>query len=226
MVEEVYEVIEALEHGESGELKDELGDLLLQIAFHSQLAAEADRFDLNDVARNLTAKLVRRHPPVFGDQHCVDADRVEKRWEAIKQEEKPVQDSALDGVVAHLPVLMYAQKLQRRAAKTGFDWPDYRGALDKIHEELAELDVEIEAGATEKMEDELGDVLFSVVNLARFLKIDSENALRKSANKFAHRYRRVEALARAEQREVSDCGPDTLERYWNGAKSTDSQSKP
>ncbi|MGV6816693.1 MAG: nucleoside triphosphate pyrophosphohydrolase [Thiotrichales bacterium] len=218
LLEETYEVIEALEHGKSGELKDELGDLLLQIAFHAQLAAEQNRFDLNDVAKNLTAKLIRRHPHVFADQQCPDAESGTRNWEAIKQQEKPKPDSALDGIVVQLPALMYAQKLQRKAAKAGFDWPDYQGVLDKIREEIEELQVEIEADETENMEAELGDVLFSVVNLARHLGIDSENALRKSANKFSARFRSVEQQARNSHLALSDCDAEILNQYWNQAK--------
>lgn len=218
LLEETYEVIEALEQGKSGELKDELGDLLLQIAFHARLAAEQGRFDLNDVAENLTAKLIRRHPHVFAEQRPTNAESVARNWEAIKQQEKPPADSALDGVVAQLPALMYAQKLQRKAAKAGFDWPDYQGVLDKIREEIEELQVEIEADKTENMEAELGDVLFSVVNLARHLGIDSENALRKSANKFSTRFRSVEEQARNSRLALSDCDAKTLDQYWNQAK--------
>lgn len=218
LIEEAYEVIEALEHGEAGELKDELGDLLLQIIFHAQLADEAGRFNLDEIATNLNDKLIRRHPHVFSDQHCADAEAVEKNWDAIKKSEKAAQTSALDGVVKHLPATMYAQKLQRRAAKVGFDWPDHHGIVDKVHEELGELQTEIEDRKADRIEDELGDLLFTVVNLGRFLKIDCENALRKSANKFERRFRSVEAKAAADKRKVTDCDTELLDRYWREIK--------
>jgi ATP diphosphatase len=186
-IEEAYEVADAIERNDMADLKDELGDLLLQVVFHSCMAEEARLFDVDDVANAISDKMERRHPHIFGTA----AAGGHHLWEQVKAEERAAKGSksALDGVAVGLPSLMRAEKLQKRAARTGFDWPDVKGPRAKIVEELAELDAEQDPS---RQEEELGDLLFAVVNLARHLKIDPEEALRKANRKFELRFREIE----------------------------------
>lgn len=191
-LEEAYEVADAIERGDMEDLKDELGDLLLQVVFHSRMAEEAGHFALNDVAAAICDKMERRHPHIFGD----DATGGHHRWEEIKAAERAAKGgnaashSALDGVAAALPALLRAEKLQKRAARTGFDWPDASGARDKIVEEMAEID----AAPPEELAEEFGDLLFAVVNWARKRGVEPEAALRAANAKFERRFRAMEAL--------------------------------
>ncbi|MEN3971486.1 nucleoside triphosphate pyrophosphohydrolase [Sphingomicrobium sp. XHP0235] len=207
-IEEAYEVVDAIERDDMDELVDELGDLQLQVVFHAQMASERGDFTFDDVVDRICDKMERRHPHIFGD----DPEGGHHRWEEIKAAEragKPDQ-SALAGVARALPALERAQKLQKRAARTGFDWPDATGAREKIDEELLEL--ESAEGAAHR-EEELGDLLFAVVNLARFLSIDAEDALRKATAKFEKRFRTIEAHP-----DFSTTDLDGKEELWRAAK--------
>ncbi len=191
-IEEAYEVADAIARGDMPALQDELGDLLLQVVFHARMAEQAGHFILADVIASICAKMIRRHPHVFG---AVEADGAQMDWEAIKALEragKEDDDSALAGVALALPALLRAGKLQKRAARTGFDWPDTQGVVAKIHEEMAEVEQALSAA---EREEEIGDLLFAVVNLARHLKVDSETALRAANTKFEKRFRGMEAEA-------------------------------
>jgi nucleoside triphosphate diphosphatase len=223
-IEEAYEVAEAAETGDPAALKDELGDLLLQTVFHARMAEEADLFQFADVAAAISDKMIRRHPHVFGDVSVADAAAQTAAWEETKARERAADgaQSVLDGVGTALPALTRAEKLQKRAARIGFDWPDAAPVFDKIDEELGELRAEIDArGDTGRIEDELGDVLFAVVNLARHVKVDPEQALRQAARKFERRFRALEAAIKSSGRSPADLTLDELEAYWRRAKATE-----
>lgn len=222
-LEEAYEVAEAVRLNDAGELCDELGDLLFQVVFHARMAHERDWFDFADVVAAINSKLVRRHPHVFGDETVADARAQTEAWEQHKAGERAAKGatggSALDGVPLALPALARAQKIQRRAARTGFDWDAIEGVIAKLDEELAELKAALAAReAPERVQEELGDLMFSTVNLARWLDADAETLLRDASGKFEARFRQVEALAKQEQRELRDCSLQQLENYWQIAK--------
>ncbi|MGF7180025.1 nucleoside triphosphate pyrophosphohydrolase [Tunturiibacter psychrotolerans] len=224
-LEETYEVFDAIERRAWPDLKDELGDLLLQVLFYAQMASEASHFDIHDVAENLNAKLIRRHPHIFAGAEAADANAVLRNWEQIKQTEKKAsqstQTSLLDDIPRSMPALMEAGKLGSRAAKVGFDWPDTGGLFDKLHEEIGELKAELNppsaAGSTTAIEAELGDILFTAVNLARHLKVDPESALRATNAKFRRRFAAMES-ASGSSAALEASTPDQLEILWNQAK--------
>lgn len=218
-IEEAYEVVDAIEQNDMDALREELGDLLLQVVFHSKLADETGAFNLDNVTDDLVEKMVRRHPHVFGDE---DVDSVPGNWEKLKEAERAAkgQTSRLDGVAFGLPALMRAQKLQKRAAKSGFDWPDLTGVWDKIEEEIGEVREAVETGNPTDVEEEIGDLLFSVVNLSRKLGVDSEVALRRSNTKFSRRFKSVEERA---GESIRDLDLETLETYWQAAKSEETK---
>ena len=219
-LEETYEVFDAIERRAWPELKDELGDLLLQVLFYAQMAAEAGYFDLRDVAENLNAKLVRRHPHVFGDAQATDASAVLRNWEQIKVEEKKATKpdaSLLDGIPRSMPATLEATKLGSNAAKVGFDWPDANGLFAKLAEEIAELHAEIERNDADRVEAEFGDLLFTAMNLARHLKVDAESALRRSNAKFRARFAAME-LAAGGAAALQALSAEELERLWEAAK--------
>jgi len=219
-LEETYEVFDAIERRAWPDLKDELGDLLLQVLFYSQMAAEAGYFTLADVAENLNAKLIRRHPHIFGDAVAADAGAVLRNWEHIKAEEKlskPASASMLDDVPRTMPATLEASKLGSKAAKVGFDWPDSSGLFAKLDEEIAELMVEVEAKHSENVEAEFGDLMFTAMNLARHLKIDPESALRRTNAKFRARFAAMEVAAGGAEA-LKALAPDELEGLWAGAK--------
>jgi tetrapyrrole methylase family protein/MazG family protein len=193
LLEETYEAVEALDDEDWRRLCDELGDVLLQVVFHAQLAAERDEFDIEDVVEGIVSKLHRRHPHVFGDTQVADSAEVLERWEHLKHQEEGYEDrkSLLDGIPRALPALQRASKIQSRAAKVGFDWDDISGPWSKVHEELGEL----ERAREEEVEAELGDALFALVNLARFLQVDPESALRQATTRFDRRFRTMEQAA-------------------------------
>jgi ATP diphosphatase len=225
-LEETYEVFDAIERRDWPELKDELGDLLLQVLFYAEMASEAGYFNLQDVAENLTAKLVRRHPHVFGDVDAATPDAVLRNWEQIKIEEKkqkPKGDSLLDEVPRSMPATLEAIKLGSKAAKVGFDWPDSTGLFAKIDEELAELMVEVEAKHSRNAEAEFGDLLFTAMNLARHLKIDPESALRSSNAKFRARFAAMEREAGGAEG-LHAMASEELEKMWEQAKSVEKKS--
>ena len=220
MLEECYEVMEAIDARSPGHLTEELGDLLLHIVFQAQIAREAGEFAFADVANGIADKLVRRHPHVFGDQQVADAAGVVAQWHQLKKAEKPERESALDGVPRALPALMRAEALQGKARRIGFDWPDVRGALDKVREEVAEVTAEIESGLASAPEtaEEIGDLLFSIVNLTRHLKLDAEELLTGANEKFARRFRAVEERIKAQGKAMSDCTLEELDAAWNAVK--------
>ena len=232
LVEEAYETVEALsmlapeapggavDYGSYAEVEEELGDLLLQVVFHATLAAEAGAFDVEEVAEGIRRKLVHRHPHVFGAVDAPDAEAVLSNWEKLKQDEKQ-RDSILDGVPASLPALARAAKLQLRAASVGFDWPTASDVLDKLAEETSELRADLFDPA--RASEEMGDVLFTAVNVARHLGVDPELALRRSADRFADRFRTVEAAAEGGGTALGDMSLDAMDRLWEEAK--DAKSK-
>jgi len=224
LLEESYEVLEAIDElGPGGEgyehLEEELGDLLFQVVFHSVLAAEQGQFSLADVAREARAKLVGRHPHVFGQVEATSAEQVMRNWEQIKRRERGTA-GVMDEVPRNLPALLYAHKVQRKAASVGFDWPGAQGALDKVHEELGELQEAVTLGPAgqHRAQDELGDLLFAVVNVARHLKLDPETALRDAAAKFRRRFMAVERLAAQRGLDASHLSPATLDGLWEEVK--------
>jgi tetrapyrrole methylase family protein/MazG family protein len=225
LIEEAYEVVDAIEHGSDGELCEELGDLLFQIVFHSQLATERGKFSVADVIDGLSDKMIRRHPHVFGDVAVADVAGVWANWEALKSQEATGQSrtSKLDGIPAHMGALQRGQKMQEKAARVGFDWTNVRQITEKLAEELREFaDARYNAGLLPAedphVREELGDVLFTVVNLARRLGIDAEGAMRDANAKFERRFRYMEAYAIASGRQLGDMTLDELEDLWQQAK--------
>jgi MazG family protein len=225
LLEEAHEVVAAIDNRDDANLREELGDLLLQSVFHAQLAAEEGRFTFDDVAREIATKLVRRHPHVFAADHCADSAAVLQRWEEIKRAEKgDVAASALDGLPGGLPALLHAQKTQKKAARVGFDWPDVEPVFAKLHEEISELRAALTAPATDLLspisaiEDELGDLLFTVVNLARKLHLDAETALHRSTRKFSARFCAVEQLASARGITLEKLTLAELDQLWDEVK--------
>jgi len=224
-LEETYEVFDAIDRRAWPDLKDELGDLLLQVLFYAQMASEAGHFTIQDVASNLNAKLIRRHPHIFAGAQVADSDAVLRNWEQIKQSEKKIstsgQSSLLDDVPRAMPAVLEAGKLGSRAAKVGFDWPDTDGLFDKLHEEIGELKAELVPSsgnqATPAIEAELGDLLFTAVNLARHLKVDPESALRATNAKFRRRFAAMESAAGGPGA-LAASTPSELDILWNQAK--------
>jgi MazG family protein len=223
-IEEAYEVADAIERGDMAALKDELGDLLFQVVFHARMAEEAGLFAFDDVAEAIADKMERRHPHVFGDADIASVAAQNEAWEAHKAAERQASGGAasvLDGVALALPALLRAAKISRRAARIGFDWPDARAVIPKLAEEIAELQDELDQGANAAaLDEEMGDLLFAAVNLARKLDIEPETALRHATAKFERRFRWVEALA-AERGVGRDL--DTLEALWREVKTQEKQ---
>jgi MazG family protein len=213
LLDETYELLEAIEAGAPDDIAEELGDLLLQVVFHAQMAADAGTFDIDDVAGRLVAKLVNRHPHVFGDVEVEGATEVVANWETIKDHEKG-RTSVLEGVPEALPALAYAHKLQKRAGKIGFDWEGAEGPAAKVREELAE----VEGAKPDDIEEEVGDLLFAAVALGRQLGVDTETALRKAARKFRDRLARMEASAKERGTALKDLNADELDKLWSEAK--------
>jgi len=213
-IEEAYEVADAIERGDMTALRDELGDLIFQVVFHAQMASEAGAFDFDGVVEAVSAKMLRRHPHVFGDRAIASASDQERAWEDVKANERSVADQSgtLAGVAKGLPALLRAQKIQRRASRVGFDWPDKAGPKAKIIEELAEVEA---AGTDGAQHEELGDLLFSVVNYARHIGVDAEHALRDATAKFERRFNAVE---QAHVGSLGDLDIDELDRLWVAAK--------
>ncbi len=214
MLEEAYEVLEAIDENESTRLRDELGDVLLQVLMQAEIADESSEFSLGDVADAVREKLVRRHPHVFSTTRVSGSDEVLRNWDALKATEYG-RTSALDGVQRSLPALQWAWSLQRRAANVGFDWPDVEGALEKVPEELEELR---QAATPAEREAEFGDLLFTMVNVARKMGMNPEDALRHATARFEARFRLVEAATRADGRVLAEMPMEELDRYWEAAK--------
>ena len=218
LIEEAYEVIEAIDRNDDAHFCEELGDFLLQVVMHSQIAAEENRFDLDRVAGLVAEKLVRRHPHVFGDVTAADSEAVLKNWDQIKREEKGGTESVLDHVSTALPALMRAEKIQKRAARVGFDWTDLKDVLAKIHEELAEVESALAGGDRAHLEAEIGDLLFSVVNLSRKAKFDAELVLQQATNKFTARFQKLEAVLKARGKAFDQTNLAELDTIWNEVK--------
>jgi tetrapyrrole methylase family protein/MazG family protein len=232
LVEECYEVIDAIESGDDEQLKEELGDLLLQVVFHAQLAREQRRFDFDAVAGVIADKLVARHPHVFGDKKLNTAEQVLAQWDVLKKAEKKngrmgewekakTAQSVTDGIPKHLPALMKAEEVQKKAAKVGFDWEKAEDVLAKIEEEVREVKKELRAAKSKrktKLDEELGDLLFAVVNLARFRKLHAEQLLNDSVKKFTKRFRALEAELRRRGKRPEDCALSELDAIWDAVK--------
>ncbi len=219
LIEECYEVIEAIDKNDDMLLKEELGDLLLQPLFHASIAEERGAFTINDVLETLADKLIRRHPHVFGDQEIRTSNEQVANWEKIKKEEKGGErKSALSGVPPHLPSLMKAQKITEKAARVGFDWEHTDAVYAKVLEELHELEETIADGNEERMEAELGDLLFAIVNLGRFLSINPEEALRKTINRFESRFSHIEETLHSRGVNLKDTSTEEMELLWEEAK--------
>ena len=226
-IEEAYEVVDAIERDDMDDLKDELGDLLLQIVFHSQMAEEAGLFNFDDIANAVSDKMQRRHPHVFADETVKSAEEVKNSWEVIKVKEKEAKlgvmpQSLLDDIPITLPGMTRSVKLQKRAAQVGFDWPEISQVFDKLDEELGELREEIEQnGATDRLIDEMGDVMFVIANLARHLKVDPEKAARAGNQKFTSRFNDMEKQAQTLNKDISKLTLAELEAMWQLAKTKD-----
>ncbi|HTQ62031.1 MAG TPA: nucleoside triphosphate pyrophosphohydrolase [Candidatus Solibacter sp.] len=232
LIEEAYEVLEALEGGDDSKFAEEMGDLLLQIVFHSQIAKEEGRFTVSDVIREVHDKMVRRHPHVFGEKSAKDAAEVLKNWEQSKKEERIAAEkksgkegrkanetaSLLDGVSKALPAALEGFQLTRRAARIGFDWPNIGGVIEKMNEEAEELRQALDSENAGRIEEEMGDLLFSAINLSRFLQIDPEIALKKANTKFSARFRRMEELAKESGKMLADVPREQMEEFWEAAK--------
>ena len=239
LIEEAYEVLEALESGNDAKFAEEMGDLLLQIVFHSQIAREEGRFTVSEVIREIHDKMIRRHPHVFGTTRAKDSAEVLRNWEHIKAEERragekkedsekanevPKEVSLLDGVSRALPSTLEGFQLTRKASRIGFDWEDSGGVFEKMREETEELKKALGNRDQFKIEEELGDLLFAAINLSRFLKVDPEIALKKANAKFARRFRAMEKLAQDSGKEFKDLPREEMENYWEAAKK--SEGKP
>lgn len=219
LLEETYEVIDAVEKGDDEELKEELGDLLLQVIFHSQIAKERGAFTIDDVVDVIARKLIHRHPYVFGSREDIKTpEDVNMEWEKLKEKEGKIKESILDGVPESMPALERAYKLQKKAAKIGFDWENFEGIKEKLIEELSEIEEELKRGDREKLEEEVGDLLFMAVNLARFLGVHPELALRRANEKFEKRFRYMEKRAKEEGKDLKEMSLDEMESLWQEAK--------
>lgn len=215
LIEEAYEVVDALDTGDKDKLSEELGDLLLQIALHSQLATETGDFLMEDVFRGINLKLIRRHPHVFAEKAVSDAAEVMRNWEQIKREEKGENGSSLENLPRSMPALAYAQSVQRRAARLGFDWEEVTGVMDKVAEEVRELTI---AQSANERQREFGDLLFTLVNLARWLDIDAEESLRLANRKFVERFERVEQICARRGLDIGKLTPEALDKLWEESK--------
>ena len=222
LIEEAYEALEAIDEGSTDHIMEELGDVLFQVVFHSQVASEQGEFSMADLLERCRDKMVRRHPHVFGDGAVSNAKEALSQWERIKRGERGPEGeprSALEGVPRSLPALLRAQRLQVKAGRIGFDWPDWSGAWAKVREEVLELDRAAAQGNAGQVREELGDLLFSIVNAARLLDVDAEDCLRQAAEKFTRRFREVEAAMRATGRTVGEASLRELDQAWEGVKS-------
>ena len=221
-IEEAYEVADAIRSGDPEQMCDELGDLLLQSVLHAEIASETGAFDLDRMAQGLTEKLIRRHPHVFGETSADDSSAVLKQWDAIKRTEKGNQpESHLAGVTPGLPSLMRAQKLQKKAARVGFDWPDVQPVIGKIREETAEVEEAIASGNAAALVHEVGDLLFSVVNLARKLGVDAESALAATNERFVRRFNGVEERLAVAGKKVGDASLAEMDAAWDEVKAAE-----
>lgn len=218
-VEEVFELADALMADDTANIKKELGDVLLHVAFYSKIASEKNQFDIADVCNSLTDKLIFRHPHIYGDVQADSPESVAQNWEQIKLKEKGGNKTVLAGVPSALPALIKANRIQEKAANVGFDWDEPSQVWDKLKEETAEVEQEIKAGDTDKIEAEFGDLLFAVVNAARLYGVNPENALERTNRKFISRFNHIEKRAKEEGRSLKDMSLDEMDKFWNEAKS-------
>jgi XTP/dITP diphosphohydrolase len=215
-IEETYELGDAILDNDLQEIKKELGDLLLHIVFYAKIGSEQNTFDIGDVANEICDKLINRHPHIYGDTKVDGADQVIKNWESIKLKEG--KNSVLEGVPKSLPALVKAFRIQEKAAGVGFEWDNAKDVLDKVKEEITEFNQEVEDQNHDKMEDEFGDVLFSLINYARYLKINPESALERTNKKFIKRFKYIEESAKNEGKVINELTLDQMELFWNKAK--------
>ena len=229
-IEEAYEVQDAIEKNDTEALREELGDLLLQVVFQARIGEESGHFDFADIAQSITDKMIRRHPHIFGEHEYRTADEQRQAWEDMKAEERHSKNATrlLDNVATTLPAMMRAFKLQKRAARVGVDWPDHHQVIDKVKEELTEVEAELNLEVIDqsRLKDEIGDVLFSVINLARKLDIDPEQALKSTNNKFTNRFNYVEEDIVSNGNNIKDVSLNDMEDLWQKAKSITPQTKP
>jgi tetrapyrrole methylase family protein/MazG family protein len=222
LIEETYEVLEALDEGDPQKIKEELGDLLFQIVFHCQLAKERGEFDMNDVIKNISDKMIARHPHVFAKdsikQKIETSEEVLRQWEERKREEGKLRESILEGIPKELPSLLRAQRLQARAAKVGFDWKRVEDVMEKLDEELKEFRAALKSKSQKEIEDELGDVFFVLVNISRFVGVNPDDALRKTISKFISRFRYIEMKAADAGKSLSDMTLEEMDALWDEAK--------
>ncbi len=218
LIEETYEVLEALDEGEPEKIKEELGDLLFQIIFHCQIAKEKAEFDMDDVIRKISDKMIARHPHVFGKERFETSEEVLKQWDERKKEEGKLRESILEGIPKELPSLLRAQRLQARAARVGFDWEKIENVLEKLDEELEEFRDALKSKEQKGIEDELGDIFFVLVNISRFVGVNPEDALRKTISKFISRFRYIEMKAADAGRCLADMSLEEMDTLWEEAK--------
>ena len=218
LIEEAYEVYDAIEKDDYRHLKEELGDLLYQIYAHAQIAEENNLFTIDDVANAITEKLIRRHPHVFGDETVSGKDEVIAKWEKIKKREKSHRTSILDGVPAHLPALLKAYRVQQKASRVGFDWDRIRDVVVKLDEEIGEFKDSITQRNRQRIEEEIGDILFTITNVSRFLEINPEDALYRTVDKFIRRFKFIESEALKSGKEIEDMSLEELDSIWERSK--------
>ena len=227
LIEEAYEVADAVRSDDMRNFREELGDLLLHVVMHAEIARQSGRFDINDILTEITDKLIRRHPHVFGAPNLHDSGAVLRQWESIKREEKKqVHTHYLDGFPKALPALMRAQKAQAKAARVHFDWAEMRDVITKVDEELAEAKAAIGSQDRESIEDEIGDLLFAVVNLARKCKLDAESTLQMATDKFIERFNRLEDELKMQGKQLGQVGLEELDAIWNAIKQTSNAQHP
>ncbi len=219
-IEETYEVIEAINKNDRDGLLEELGDVLLQVVFHTQIEREKNSFDLNDVADGICKKMIERHPHVFGDVKADTSEKVLENWDVIKKRTKQqnTQTDSMNSIPREFPALMRADKVQKKASKVGFDWQSVDGAFEKVSEELKELQEAVQMGVVDNIGEELGDLLFSVVNVSRFVKVDSEEALTNATDKFVDRFSKVEKMANERGIDMKNTELEELDKLWDEAK--------
>jgi len=223
IVEEAYELLEAIEENDPEKIKEELGDLLFQIVFQSQIARENKEFDMSDIIDKIAKKMVSRHPHVFGNTTCSTSDEVVAQWEVQKKREGKLRESILEGVPETLPSLLRAHRLQKRAAGVGFDWKRADDVLEKLDEELKEFKEALGTKNKDMIEDELGDIFFMLVNMSRFIGVNPEDAHRKTISKFIHRFRYIEMKAAEQGRKLSDMTLEEMDKLWDEAKGRESK---
>ncbi|HNW27848.1 MAG TPA: nucleoside triphosphate pyrophosphohydrolase [Spirochaetota bacterium] len=218
LIEEAYEALDAIESGDPAHIREELGDILLQIYLHAEIAREQNEFAIDDVARSIIDKIILRHPHVFGDATVRDADHVADRWEQIKKAEKPHRESILDGVPKHLPALLKAYRIQQKVSRVGFDWERIEDVAAKLDEEVGELKGAIATTDRDKITDEAGDILFSIANLLRFMHINPEEALEKTISKFIRRFQYIEKRAAGMEKNLEEMTIGEMENLWQESK--------